>query len=305
MIKILTAIVCLSGAIGYSKVATDSTYIQTSDKVTLFVKTTGQGTPLLFIHGGPGSTCLYFEKGTQGKLNDLGKWIFVDQRGSGRSHSDPQGNYQLSRVVQDFEEIRQKLNLPRWIIVAHSFGGILATQYATEYPESVEKIVYLNATISLPDSVNYIVSYLTQVIPNLKPDDKNLMEDKSRKLTERFGKAFGILQRNNLLHSAQFEAQENFEKDQKDMQSIPLNWDFASKVFGYEEYLKSFAPQTQKIKCPILIISGQKDHVVGPNHHLIFKAPNQSVYLSEGSHGLYRERTHELYAILQHFLTQP
>jgi proline iminopeptidase len=41
---------------------TDSIYINTSDSVKLFVKRSGNGYPVLFIHGGPGSNSYYFEK---------------------------------------------------------------------------------------------------------------------------------------------------------------------------------------------------------------------------------------------------
>jgi hypothetical protein len=40
----------------------DSLYITTSDSTRLFVKRSGSGYPVLFIHGGPGSNSFYFEK---------------------------------------------------------------------------------------------------------------------------------------------------------------------------------------------------------------------------------------------------
>ena len=40
----------------------DSSYITTSDSIRLFVKRSGSGYPVLFIHGGPASNAYYFEK---------------------------------------------------------------------------------------------------------------------------------------------------------------------------------------------------------------------------------------------------
>lgn len=102
----------------------DSIGVRTSDGVELFVKTVGTGTPILFIHGGPGSTCLYFEKGTQGKLNSLGQWIFIDQRGSGRSGSSVEQNYQLERMITHFEEVRVHLGIQKWTLVVHSLVAL-------------------------------------------------------------------------------------------------------------------------------------------------------------------------------------
>lgn len=280
----------------------DSIGVRTSDGVELYVKTVGTGTPILFIHGGPGSTCLYFEKGTQGKLNSLGQWIFMDQRGSGRSGSSEEQNYQLERMITDFEEVRVHLGIQKWTLVAHSFGGIFATQYAAHYPNSIDRLVYLNATVSLPDSVNELVQFMEHHIADISTDDIQLMKDEHRPLTERFGKAFGLLNQKDRLWEMQFEHRENFLLDQKWMQQTPLNWDFAGKVFQHEEYLKSHVDLTKTIGCKVLVISGKKDRVIGPNHHQLIQAPRTTVHLSEGSHALYMERTEELRQVLSNFL---
>ncbi|MDP2158927.1 MAG: alpha/beta hydrolase [Flavobacterium sp.] len=282
----------------------DSTFIKTTDQVALFVKTIGEGQPILFIHGGPGSSCLYFEKGTAGKLQSLGQWYFVDQRGSGRSESATTNNYSLDRVALDFEEVRIQLGIAKWTVVAHSFGGILATQYAVLYPNSIDRLVYLNATVSLPDSVNSLVNYMEEHFTDITAEDIQFMKDPQQKLTERFGKAFGILQSKDLLYQTQFESRKSFERDQQWMQSVKLNWDFAGKVFQHEEYLKSYASQTKSISCKVLVISGQKDRVIGADHHSFIEAPETTVHLSEGSHGLYMERTLELFSVLNSFFKQ-
>ncbi len=39
-------------------------------------------------------------------------------------------DYSLERVVKDFDEVRTKLGYKQWMVMAHSFGGIPATEYA-------------------------------------------------------------------------------------------------------------------------------------------------------------------------------
>src|ERR1700741_1242026 len=87
----------------------DSLYISTSDSVKLFVKRSGNGYPVLFIHGGPGSNSFYFEKEGGDVFSKKVQLIYLDQRGCGRSDSAPNGDYSLNRVVKDFDEVRQKL----------------------------------------------------------------------------------------------------------------------------------------------------------------------------------------------------
>lgn len=63
----------------------DSLYIITSDSVRLFVKRSGSGYPVLFIHGGPGSNSYYFEKEGGEVFSKDVQLIYLDQRGCGRS----------------------------------------------------------------------------------------------------------------------------------------------------------------------------------------------------------------------------
>ena len=128
----------------------DSLFITTSDSVKLFVKRSGTGFPMLFIHGGPGSNSFYFEKEGGDVFSKIVQVIYLDQRGCGRSDSAKNGDYSLGRVVKDFDEVRQKLGYKQWMVMAHSFGGILATEYASYYSPGIKAMVYLNCTVNLP-----------------------------------------------------------------------------------------------------------------------------------------------------------
>jgi proline iminopeptidase len=87
----------------------DSLFITTSDSVRLFVKRSGTGYPVAFIHGGPGSNSLYFEKEGGDVFSRIVQIIYIDQRGCGRSDSAMNDDYSLTRVVKDFDEVRQRL----------------------------------------------------------------------------------------------------------------------------------------------------------------------------------------------------
>src|SRR5688500_10370354 len=77
----------------------DSLYITTSDYVRLFVKRSGNGYPVLFIHGGPGSNSYYFEKEGGDIFSKDVQLIYLVQRGCGRSDTSHTGDYSLARVV--------------------------------------------------------------------------------------------------------------------------------------------------------------------------------------------------------------
>src|SRR5512140_1675554 len=76
-------------------------HIKTSDGVDLYVKVKGEGTPCLYIHGGPGSGSYWLEKFSGDMLEKHFKMIYLDQRGVARSTSPADANYSMDRMVQD------------------------------------------------------------------------------------------------------------------------------------------------------------------------------------------------------------
>src|ERR1700752_3675552 len=174
MLKILFTILFLNATIAYCE--QDSLYITTSDSVRLFVKRSGGGFPVLFIHGGPGSNSFYFEKEGGDVFSKKVQLIYLDQRGCGRSDSAASGDYSLNRVVKDFDEVRQKLGYQQWMVIAHSFGGILATQYAHDYESTIRAMVYLNCTINLSATARSGIKKGIELLGN-EPNDKTYFND--------------------------------------------------------------------------------------------------------------------------------
>ncbi len=69
--------------------------------------------------------------------------IAPDLRGHGQSDA-PFTNYTMDEMVVDIHAIVEHLNLPKkFILVAHSFGGSIAVEYANAHPERLEKLVLL------------------------------------------------------------------------------------------------------------------------------------------------------------------
>src|SRR5690606_1601658 len=89
--------------------------IVTTDGVELYVKVEGKGTPLLYVHGGPGSGSFWLEECFGDFLEENFTVIYLDQRGVGRSTSPDDGNFTMDRVTLDFEEVRQALGYEQWL----------------------------------------------------------------------------------------------------------------------------------------------------------------------------------------------
>jgi pimeloyl-ACP methyl ester carboxylesterase len=76
--------------------------------------------------------------------------IVPDQIGYGRS-SKPIIPYNLNDMARNTRAILQSLKIDRVMIVGHSMGGMLATRFATQYPDVVERLVLYNP-IGLTDA---------------------------------------------------------------------------------------------------------------------------------------------------------
>src|SRR5580704_15008253 len=99
-----------------------------------------QGTPVLFLHGGPGAGATP----THRRFFDPQHYRIVvfDQRGAGRS--TPLGaviDNTTRHLVSDIEALRRHLGIERWHVFGGSWGSTLALAYAETHPERVTALV--------------------------------------------------------------------------------------------------------------------------------------------------------------------
>jgi proline iminopeptidase len=107
----------------------------------IYYKTLGSGVPLLLLHGGPGADHSDFLPALLPMARHC-QLVLIDERGSGRSErlKDPKG-YTLNHMVKDIERVRKHLRVRQFVVLGHSFGGILAQAYATRHPSRILGLV--------------------------------------------------------------------------------------------------------------------------------------------------------------------
>ncbi len=280
----------------------DSAMISTSDSVKLFVKRAGKGTPVLFIHGGPGSNSAYFEYTGGNVFEKDVQMIYVDQRGCGRSDNSPGKDYSLARIIEDFEDIRKALGIQKWILMPHSFGGILATEYAYKYPGSIRSMVYLNTTINITASANSGMKKALELLPHLKKNEVDYLKNDTVKLLDLWFNSFWHLDQAGIRYSLFFDSKENDSIHSAITQQAAKHWEMQQNVWNYPEYFVDFSPKTARINTPVLVIGGTRDYTIGTDHPKLMKFPNMKVHYIPGGHALYMEHTQELYEAVVPFL---
>jgi len=108
----------------------------------------GNETPLLLLHGGPGAPSYY--------LNPLEKVaedrpvIFYDQLGAGRSDRPTDSTlWRVDRFVNELAQVRKALNLHEVHILGHSWGTMLAVDYMLTNPEGVQSLILASPALSV------------------------------------------------------------------------------------------------------------------------------------------------------------
>ena len=106
-------------------------------------------TPLLLLHGGPGSGHDYLEN--LGQLATTRPVIFYDQLGCGKSdRPDDLSLWKIERFVHEIDELRAHLGLESVHLLGQSWGGFLAIEYLLSKPAGVESLILANTAASVP-----------------------------------------------------------------------------------------------------------------------------------------------------------
>lgn len=108
--------------------------------INYYVKTIGEGEPLLLLHGFTGSQQTWTPF-----INDWSrsfKLILVDLIGHGRTdHPEVADRYSMEYVVHDLKEILHRLNINKVHLLGYSMGGRVALSFSILYPEYVISLI--------------------------------------------------------------------------------------------------------------------------------------------------------------------
>ncbi|MNK15893.1 Proline iminopeptidase [compost metagenome] len=154
--------------------------------------------PIIFLQGGPGGFISNNNIDILGQFSENGYDVYLyDQVGSG--HSSRLKNikeYTAERHTKDLSEIVSKIGADKVILIGQSWGAILATLYAADNRDKIEKIVFTGpgpivpfrnelASMKAPDSLNLKQPHFSNAEANRKASNIRT------KLTSFFAVSFG------------------------------------------------------------------------------------------------------------------
>ncbi len=124
---------------------------------------------LLLLHGGPGCTHEYFEACDSYLPAAGAEYYYYDQLGSYYSDQPADADlWELPRFVDEVEQVRVALELDagNFFLLGHSWGGILALEYALQYQRHIKGLIISNMMASIPAYNTYAEKVL---MPSMDP----------------------------------------------------------------------------------------------------------------------------------------
>ena len=106
----------------------------------------GERTPLLCLHGGPGSTHHYFAPLLE--LADERPVVLYDQLGCGGSPNDREVAWSLQLFLDELDAVRSALDLERVHLLGTSWGGMLALEHALARQDSLASLILSSSLAS-------------------------------------------------------------------------------------------------------------------------------------------------------------
>lgn len=266
--------------------------------VNLYVEVMGQGYPLLLMHGGPGA-----DHTTLLRLRpcaDQFTLIFYDHRCNGRSTGADVSSMTWENLTADAEALRQMLGFEQWAVLGHSFGGMVALEYALRYPQSLSHLLLMDtcgdscwAQRHAPELLAKRGYSATAVQTARRFFNGQLTPGEVLPALLKFGSAYTYRLNIKALVSG-----------------FRVKLRPKAQIFGFSQLLPGWTVMDRlgEIKVPTLVLAGRDDFQFPPEHQAILadRLPQAQLEIIErAGHNAPIERPAEVIQIVRRFLHTP
>lgn len=290
--------------------------MKVSDLHTIAYYTYGnkKGKPVLFVHGGPGGATTP----DMARFFNPKKYyiILVDQRGCGKS--TPLGETKENKpdlLIEDFEKIREKLHIKKWMVFGGSWGSTLSLAYAIAHPTRVSELVLRGIFLCTKGEIDWLIEkkgaylfnpdsweYYTKNIP--EKERNNMLKAYAKCFKGDFGKekidkcllAWSTWESSNsTLKGKQLDKIiKDYKKDKSYIAMSKLeNYYFLNNCFFDYDYFFRKENLNKLKNIPIKIIQGKYDLVTQFNtaHKIHNALPHSEFYVTLSGHSAFDDDT--------------
>lgn len=139
----------------------------------LYYRETGEGTPMVLLHGIFGSSDNWL---TQARLLSANYHTYaLDMRNHGQSFHDPGFDYPA--MVNDVLEFMDEHRIENAVMMGHSMGGKVAMNFAVAHPGRLQKLIVVDIAPKAYDMKHYVILDGLKSIPIEKITTRNDADD--------------------------------------------------------------------------------------------------------------------------------
>jgi proline iminopeptidase len=273
----------------------------------IWYETIGRGLPVLLLHGGPGADHTDFLPYLRPLARHC-RLVLIDQRGSGHSERlADKTRYHLDYMVEDLEALRRNLKIKQWVVLGHSFGGILAQAYAVRHPRRLAGLV-LAGTASSAKSVD---SDFRKILRGARATQRARLRALERagifKPSGEYTPAYAALSARVL--SAYMHAK---PPPARARDAPPIATEVVREMWSARSYFRihgnlkgfDFTRRLRALDAPVLIVIGDRDIVTPASAELTRRACRRAtlVVMAECAHMMFVDQTQQFNELLLSFI---
>ncbi len=243
-------------------------FVRLEDGMELFVEyyDSNKEDTVLFVHGGPGESCVSFSY-FAALVSRYVNVVMVDQRGVMRSKEEHHPErLTVQQLVDDFEDVRKKLNINNWYILGHSFGGYVAMRYVLCYPQRIKGVIYENPCFNIEHSICAIIEKYIGYYDKHGDEEKKQEIEKLLMLNDIVEKFDGIISLPDIDRKRIFKSEAITSKCREFFDQSLITPDAIRKclnhynVIKYDESLHiEYLSKLKDVNCLSLLIQGEMD----------------------------------------------
>jgi proline iminopeptidase len=160
-------------------------------KFKVWTKRTGNNPTIkvLLLHGGPGASHEYLEAFDSYFPGASIEYYYYDQLGSGYSdRPTDESLWDIPRFVDEVEQVRKALGLDKgnFYLLGHSWGGVLAIEYALKYPQHLKGLIISDMMDSGPAYDAYARNVLMPAMDQVKLAEVKQLEAEHKTADPRY-----------------------------------------------------------------------------------------------------------------------
>lgn len=194
----------------------------------------------------------------------------ISQRGHGNSER-PQGSYHPKDFAADVAAFIRQKNLGQAVIVGHSMGGVIAQQFALDYPQLTKAMVIVSSDVAFKNNPG---------MPEFVQEINKLTDPVAHEFAEGFQKSTEFRPVDTVFHKIAVA----------ETLKVPAHvWKSVAKGIMNVDYTNELA----KIRKPVLILWGDKDGICTLQGQKLMaeKIPHAKLLIYEGTgHALHWEQ---------------